>query len=101
MDRWQQLTVTSHKSVGCNEVRVSESESQLERKCPDSVKHLIIFVELTQNITHVSRAMATIYIVTYFKNISCLHIASRKQIQTHKLYYPHITTRKQDQTYKP
>ena len=40
-------------------------------------------------------------VVTYFKNISCLHIASRKQIQTHKLYYPHITTREQDQTYKP
>ena len=40
-------------------------------------------------------------IVTYFKNISCLHIASRKQIQTQKLYYPHIATRKQDQTYKP
>ncbi|CAL8350273.1 unnamed protein product [Boreogadus saida] len=39
--------------------------------------------------------------VTYFKNISCLHIASRKQIQRHKLYYPHRTTRKQDQTYKP
>ena len=39
--------------------------------------------------------------VTYFKNISCSHIASRKQIQTHKLYYPHIATRKQDRTYKP
>jgi hypothetical protein len=34
--------------------------------------------------------------VTYFKNISCLHIASRKQIQTHKLHYPHIASRKQD-----
>jgi hypothetical protein len=39
--------------------------------------------------------------VTYFKNTSCPPKASRKQIQTHKLYYPHITTRKQDQTYKP
>ena len=40
-------------------------------------------------------------IVTYFMNMRSPHIASRKQIQTHKLYYPHITTRKQDQTYKP
>ena len=31
----------------------SESESQLESKCPDSIKHLIIFVEI--NPKHLTR----------------------------------------------
>ena len=39
-------------------------------------------------------------IVTYFKYISCSHIAIRKQDRTHKLHYPHIATRKQDRTLK-
>ena len=38
--------------------------------------------------------------VTYFKHISCPHIATRKQDRTHKLHYPHIATRKQDRTHK-